>query len=328
MLLTAAAAAVALGVLGVADLRRQASAGIWWGPGNTVIRVFDGSPAEAAGIRLGDRVHSIDGIPIEDTRQRVRRPRVEIGETRVYEIERDGERIEIPITYGPLLPRMLVLSLGDAATGACFLLFGLWAYFKAPSTATRLLALVGVCFGIPLLPAPWFDSFAVRAAAEAIGTTLIVFAFAFLLHFVLAFPYARSWLERPISRPVIYAPATLLALVFLYLIGFQPDATHGLQTFVSTFANLVLAGYFGASAWIMVSSFRQTHPDERNGRGISFMLLGTLLGMLPLAVAAFLRVVFPQFLLPGIEFYSLTLVLVPISFALAAVKSPPSPTPA
>lgn len=56
-----------------------------------------GEPAEQAGLRVGDRILAADGAPVEDWRDWVQLVRERPGTELWVEIERDGERLEIPV---------------------------------------------------------------------------------------------------------------------------------------------------------------------------------------------------------------------------------------
>ena len=80
-LVTIAAVIAVIGLLGLLDVKNLPYAGYFSGPGNDVVRIFPGSPAETAGLEVGDVVKSIGGIAVTDTRASSRRARAEIGGT-------------------------------------------------------------------------------------------------------------------------------------------------------------------------------------------------------------------------------------------------------
>ncbi|MCQ4301881.1 RIP metalloprotease RseP [Pseudomonas songnenensis] len=55
-------------------------------------------PAQAAGIRLGDRLLSLDQRPLDDWQQVIDAVRVLPGEPVSLQVERDGQRLDVPLT--------------------------------------------------------------------------------------------------------------------------------------------------------------------------------------------------------------------------------------
>jgi hypothetical protein len=66
---------VVWGIVGLFDMANVPYHGYLTDPTNTVIRVDEGSPADAAGLAVGDRIASINGVSVEDTPALTRMPR-------------------------------------------------------------------------------------------------------------------------------------------------------------------------------------------------------------------------------------------------------------
>jgi regulator of sigma E protease len=60
-------------------------------------KIVPGSPAERAGLRLGDRIVAVDGQPTTDFPGLVQRVQPSAGKTLTFSIERSGARVELPI---------------------------------------------------------------------------------------------------------------------------------------------------------------------------------------------------------------------------------------
>ena len=60
---------------------------------NVIQSFAEGSVAEAAGVRVGDRIVSIDGEPVAEFRDITERVLMHPGEAIVLGVEREGERI-------------------------------------------------------------------------------------------------------------------------------------------------------------------------------------------------------------------------------------------
>jgi serine protease Do len=71
--------------------------------GALVADVVSGAPAEAAGLRVGDAILSVDGSPVADSRDlSLRIARVKPGETVTVSVWRDGAKQDIDVTLGTL----------------------------------------------------------------------------------------------------------------------------------------------------------------------------------------------------------------------------------
>lgn len=60
-------------------------------------KVVAGSAAETAGVQVGDRVVAVDGTPVSDFQSMVKIVQPSPGKTLVFELDRKGERLELPI---------------------------------------------------------------------------------------------------------------------------------------------------------------------------------------------------------------------------------------
>jgi regulator of sigma E protease len=60
-------------------------------------KIVPGSPAEKAGVQLGDRVVAVGGTPVTDFQSMVKIVQPSPGKTLVFAIDRKGERLELPI---------------------------------------------------------------------------------------------------------------------------------------------------------------------------------------------------------------------------------------
>ncbi len=328
------------GVIGLFDMGNIPYSGYLTGPDNTVTRVEAGSPAETAGLAVGDRITHINDVSIEDTPALTRMPRAEVGETRMLSVETAGTTLaagdveattrEVGITFSGLQTRDVALTWAGFIIGLCFIGFGLLAYTRAPNRPSLLLALTGLCLGIAFLGGPYIASYALRTIVGAVVLVLIVFGFATLLHCVAEFPKPKAILQKPHITKVLYAPAALVALFFLWIIIFEPQGTGALNSVVNALAGIFTVGYFGLALVALIHSFVTATPEERSKYGLNMMLAGLLIGLLPVTLASLISIFAPSVVLPGIDFYFLTMILIPITMALAVMRTatPAAPAPA
>lgn len=72
-------------------------------PDLTVIKVVPDSPAERAGIKVGDKVKSANGIQVRSMNEMVTKiPAPKIGEKRTYIFEREGKEFAVDMVAEPL----------------------------------------------------------------------------------------------------------------------------------------------------------------------------------------------------------------------------------
>jgi membrane-associated protease RseP (regulator of RpoE activity) len=336
-MLVVGAVFVVWGIVGLFDMANVPYDGYLTDPTNTVIRVDAGSPADAAGLAVGDRIASINGVSVEDTPALTRMPRAAIGETRTLVVEQTaalaaGEAApatrDVAITYAAQPGRDVALTWAGFIIGLCFVGFGLLAYTRAPSQASLLLALTGLCLGLAFLGGPYIASYALRTIVQAVVLMLIVLGFATLLHCVAEFPQPKAILQRPHMTKVLYAPAALIALLFLWLIIFEPRGTSTLNNVVNVLVGIFVVGYFSLSVVALIHSFVKATPEERASYGLNLLLAGVIIGLAPVTIASLIQIFAPSVVPPGVDFYFLTMVLIPISLALAVMRTAAPPAPA
>lgn len=314
-----------LQILDIFDFRNIPYDGYITDGNYTVIRVFPDSPAQNAGFLLGDTMVSDSGIDVKNVQALARRPRAKIDETRTYVFERDGETVSLNLVFTALPARNLVRLFAGVIIGMCFLIFGLYAYLKVQNKSTTLLALVGVCLGFSYVHGPYIPSYLLRTIYSSIEIVTVTFGLAFLLHFMLTFPKAKAVLERKNMMIVLYGPVALVGLFFLFIDIFLLGPFN---MFYGILVGLFLAGYLGLAVVAMVHSFIKATPEERTAHGLKFMLFGTVLGFMPIIIFVIFRIIAPNFVLPGSDFYFLTMVLIPGSLALAVLKKEARRSPA
>ena len=310
------------GAIGAFDVGNLTYTGFQTDGDNTIIQITSGSPAEAAGLQVGDYIRSIDGISVEDTRALIQQARPEIGEERVFIVERGGETVEATLQYAGLPGNQKGVTYGATLIGLCYLFFGLWAFSSAPTRSTKLLALLGLLFAPAFVTGPYISAAGLRNFIGGLITTAIIIGFAVLLDFVVS----HTSRKEP-SRQWVYGPALLVALITIAFLFFQPASTSGLNVFFRTMFGLFIAAYFGLALIAIIRNFVKASPAERSADGLGLMLLGTLIGLLPVTFSSIVGLIAPSVVLPGSQYYFLTLVLIPITFALAAIRSARAASP-
>jgi hypothetical protein len=307
-------------MLGALDVRNQTFRGYVTDGNNTVTGVAEGGPAEAAGFQVGDYITSNGGIPVEDSREIAARGRATLGELRTFEVERDGQTVILELTYSALPFRNALNYYGGIAIGILFLAFGVWAFLAVPSRATGLLAVMGISFSPALTVGPYFESASVRTAVGVVVFLVVTAAFAFLTHFLCVFPKKKRALERRHMVWVLYGPAIVVGLLAVWLLVAQPAATSSVNVFLRALFGLFVVTYFGASLIALLHSFFKASSQERVASGLNLLLAGAVIGLGPSLVISIVGLIAPQVVVPGAQFLPLGVGLLPVLFAIAAVR--------
>jgi hypothetical protein len=134
------------------------------------------------------------------------------------------------------------------------------------------------------------------------------------------FPNPREFINKSNAKLMLYAPAAVFVVLVAYRQLFTPAATSGLNTLTNVVAGLVVGFYLLGSIVTMWQNHSRASAEDRSARGLNTMLLGTLVGLLPVAVGTVAGIFSPQTVLPGQDFYFLTLILIPITWSMAAKK--------
>ncbi len=314
------------GILGLIDLSNVPYSGYREDGNNTVTWARPGSPAERAGLKRGDYIRSIGGISVEDSSALAHRQRAKIGETRSFVVERRENGGKAPvtktidITFANLPARSMALDFAAFLIGFCFLGCGLVASGKAPARGATLLALAGICLSAAFFTGPYISSFFGRMLAGSIQSLVVILGLAFLLHYMLATPKPKQFVQGKHATQVIYGPAVVMVLFFLYLVIVQPRGTSILNEVSNILFGLLFAGYFGCAVVAMIHSYAKATPGERADYGLNIALVGSVIGLLPIIIAEIVGIVAPKVILPGSDFYFLAMILIPISLTTAMLR--------
>jgi PDZ domain len=322
LVLALAGILLVVGILAAMDLKNQTYTGFQTDGNNKVVMVEAGSNAAAGGLQVGDVLSSVNGIAVTDTKALLQRPRPAVGDQWTYVVDRGGQSVNLQITQGPLPPKYAYTSRAATLLGLCYLGFTLWAYLTAPGAATLVLAFFGLSFGLAFLGVPYIESPALRNLVGSIITMIILLGIAALLHFLLAFPTPRPFLQRKSATGWLYGPAILLSLCVIGFSVLQPDSTSGVNIFFRTAFSLLIGIYFLLAIVVLVRRYGAASPSDRAAFGLGLMVAGVVVGLGPLLIVQVVTLLSPGTFLPGAQFYFLTLGVIPIAFAMAAVRGP------
>ncbi|MEJ8566703.1 PDZ domain-containing protein [Elongatibacter sediminis] len=315
-----AALVIGWSVMGWCDLSQATQAGFETDGDNTIVRVLPDSPASSSGLLRGDVITRVGNISAENAAALARLPRARPGEVRNYTVLRDGEAQTVAVRFGPLLPRTLSLSRASSIIGLCFLLFPLLAWYRRPAEATRVLTVMGVGLSFAFIGGPYIAEAGLRSVVLTVTTLFMLSGVAAMAQFLLVFPRRRPWLERAYGKFLLYLPAVVLWALLAYRLLFTPTATSALNTVTNLMAGVVVGGYFLLALFLVLRNYSRTDRAQRRALALNGMLWGTVFGLLPATVAQLVTAFSPQSVLPGQDFYFVSLALIPLSWSRSASR--------
>ena|GEM_PF-353754 len=290
-----------------------------------VMRVYRDSPGEAAGVRKGDRIISVNGIPCGSLKQAFdcianARP----GDTVVYEVRRAGRVLSIPVTFGRQPSSEIIRKFLHILVGLSFVGIGLLVYFRRGDRVAFVFYLFSLACGLLLASAASYDVGAARYLYKAVLYDVMVLFFpALLLHFFLIFPEKKGFLRRfPGMEAYIYIPAVVFLIFseFFTIMIFKRDMSYSrsLMIFESVTATyLVLFVLLGLVSFI--HSYI-TASREAVKRKLRLVVWGTVAGTLPIILIRLVVSIEPSIEIPGEKLAMLPLILIPITFGHAIVR--------
>lgn len=312
---------IALGVVKMRDDPRTPWEGFLTDWRSRVIAVMPGSPAEMAGMQVGDAIETIDGASITDTRAMEQLPRGRPGTPRFYGITRGAAQVQLRLLPVEMPPSELLANRVASGLGLVFVLLPLWAFFVAPGAATLVLSIFGLCWGKAFLGSPYLAEAGWRSAFASLNTAAILIGFAALLHFMLIFPTRRPFMERREAGALVYWPAIIVAVVVLGFTLVKPERSRELAAAFGYTFGLLAVGYLFATLATLLRRHNAASVEDRSRHGLNLMLAGVVLGVFPLLLSTLMGLFAPMTYLPGGAYYYLALGLIPITCSLAAVQS-------
>ncbi len=283
-----------------------------------ITQVLSGSPGDAAGLKLGDKLLTIDGQAITTLNRPFYIPK-SAGETLRYTVERGGEQLTFDVVAGDYFqrPEYLLEMLPFELLSLLVYALGLLLYlFSAPQdTRTRLVGAVWLLAGLALAAGGpgyanggWFV-FDVFLVAYAAGSY-----FSLAAH--LYFPASTFSNQDRIMILRFQLGLTLLTLTAYVCQRMFTDGDSPPEAFVSG----TIIKYIFILTWFvnlgLLLKNRFAAKDTETKRQTQIILGGTLLGVTPVLLFSSLPALLlgPRFvILPG-QISVFALIFIPLSY--------------
>jgi len=307
------------GVLGVMDAKNYTYSGYSTGDDWSVLNVEEGSPAEAAGLEVGDIIKSTGGIAVTDSKALSARERAAIGETRAIVVDRNGEEISLDLTYAAQPDDDKTNNMIGFVIGLLFVIAGAYAHYKHKSDLSSAFAIFSICFGFLFLNGPYLGTGFFSTFIGILSTAVVLFAFTALVIYMLRYPPESAFLSGK-NKKLIYAPMLLILAIIVVLEITQIDNSSSLRLMMRLLFGAFIISYFLIAIITQVRKYMNADSKAKSSNGYSLMLIGTIIGLVPILVYFTAGTISPGIDLPGNDYVFYTFAAIPIFFTLALNK--------
>lgn len=304
------------GILGLLDAKNYTYSGYNTGDNYNVIKVEEGSPAESAGMQLGDIIKSTGGIAVTDSKALNKRERAKIGETRAIVIDRNGEELTLSLTYAAMKESDSTNNTVGFIIGLLFILIGIYAHHKHKSALSLSFTVFAVCFGYLFMNGPYFSSVILSSIVGVISTGFVLFSFTALAVYMLKYPPESAFLSSSNKR-LLYIPMLVLLAIIALITILQPDGSGTFNMIMRLLFGAFIIFYFALSFITLIRKYLNASSLERSSKGLNMMLIGTIVGLLPILIYFTINTIIPDTELPGNDYVFYSFAAIPICFYLA-----------
>ncbi|MFN8007806.1 MAG: PDZ domain-containing protein [Terriglobia bacterium] len=285
-----------------------------------VVQLRSGGPASFAGLKLGDQIIEINGIPTQRLYQLLRQAEPKPGDTIHLKVLRNGAELNIAYQAIPLPTRQATSVWIYQIVALYMLVGGLSLFWAKPRKTTLLFALSSTFIALSLMTPPHLQSLLFRNLVALNSLFFTVLGLAFFLHLTIVFPKPKlSVLETPVEI-FIYLPVPLLLAFYLSLGLFQPWVDLRLNQTLNYGFGLCVLYCLGLSLAAVIHSYWISRSTAQPCLGL---LVGSLLGILPPAVLVLRNCFLPRLALPGSSLYPLMILFAYFAFTWALLKEEP-----
>jgi two-component system NtrC family sensor kinase len=281
-------------------------------------------PAARAGIREGDTLVAINGVPVSHAVDAVRETFISgVWSKPTYELLRDGKKFETAVVIAAQNNSRSVRNILQLV-GVLYLLIGAFIVLRRWSAPKSLhfylfclasFVLYTFSYTGKLNPFDW--------TIYWLSVLAVLLQPALFLHFCLSFPERPAFLgRRAYLIPLFYGPGALLLIVHsLTATGILvfPLPLLTARWLLDRVESVYLATYFLAGAVLLQYSYRRARTPLLKQQ-LKWLSRGTLLAIVPFAALYAL----PYFLgfipMPWMKLSVLSLVLLPLTFGYAIVR--------
>jgi len=310
-----AVVALILAAIGIWDVSTSPYSGYRLSADYRVVGVDSGSPAAQAGVKVGDRITKIDAVSTERLYQLSKLSRADIGEAQKLALLREGKEFAATVTPTALPTENWILIRARNLMGLLMIAIGYAVFKRRPGKEVSLFFLFNLFVALAFISPPYFESVGLRQAVALNFLVFLTLGLAFFLHLTVIFPKPKPLVQDTPLELFIYGPVPLMTLAYSALRLFQPDADLLLNLVLHYAFGLLVLMCLGFAVAAVANSHWIAGDSERPASRT--MLIGALLGAIPVAVGLLTESFLPYTALPLSDYYALSVILVTLSFGKA-----------
>ena len=311
LLLLLALAVLAVGIAAAVAYLSLPSLGLAFGSGDMVAGVEPDGPAERAGIRVGDRIVTINGVsPLAGESY------VDHGQEVVpVTVQREGQTLALEIVPVALAPGELFGPIAFMLTGLSFWIMAVVVLALKPHDTAAQLLVLGL-FLAALGPPVLLLADVGTGWASLLMTAIILVLGPLVVHYHTVFPERIEHRWKGAMLAALYLSSAVLFLVFCWARLNQrlEWSTPVLSTAKGFFAVCLLV-----ASWLLSRTVRRSASRDTKRQG-GLILLGLALGLFPLILFILLPQILPN--LPYVTIWPalLALAFIPASYLYAIFR--------
>ena len=310
-----AVVALILAAIGIWDVSTSPYSGYRLSADYRVVGVDSGSPAAQAGVKVGDRITKIDAVSTERLYQLSKLSRADIGEAQKLALLREGKEFAATVTPTALPTENWILIRARNLMGLLMIAIGYAVFKRRPGKEVSLFFLFNLFVALAFISPPYFESVGLRQAVALNFLVFLTLGLAFFLHLTVIFPKPKPLVQDTPLELFIYGPVPLMTLAYSALRLFQPDADLLLNLVLHYAFGLLVLMCLGFAVAAVANSHWIAGDSERPATRT--MLIGALLGAIPVAVGLLTESFLPYTALPLSDYYALSVIWVTLSFGKA-----------
>ncbi|MEN8005658.1 MAG: SpoIIE family protein phosphatase [Candidatus Krumholzibacteriota bacterium] len=286
-----------------------------------VVEIVHSGPADQAGLRKGDTIMAIDGLPVSDmpTYFAALAGRYDLTPLPV-EFRRGITKRILIIIPTPPTQGVMIRSYGVWVSGLAFLMIGFWVLLRRRDPVARNFFSLCFIFAFFLLDIPDHTNVTYMVAKELIRYLFQLLLPAYFLRFFLQFPSSRSRSAREkIQLRLLLVPGWVLFGIFAWLFFLNPVPGGIVESTLEIVSLIYLLGYFLTGLAIFARRvMRRDRPIQQTK--LKVILWGLICGLAPFIAGMVLGNLGPGASLPQLQYLAFSLLLVPISFGMAILR--------